>query len=530
MKKVKILACFSLILFTATLSAQNDTPGLTSGILTPYSTEVRLMDSAYNFKWDTTSVAWSLYQKDYKNKNTSGLLTEDLYRIFLSSTNDWINKNRLLYTYFPGRVAVQEISGQLWNTSTSEWVDYLYTHYADSLRIDTTYTKTWDQVQHKFISGTRDCYLYDSLNSVILYTQQSMDPVSKAWVNSQMISDTFNFYENVLEEITKIWNINTESWVNNYRKVYQYDTTGYKLMGFTEYSWNKDSLYWENAYRTTYTLTMAGKRIQSLLEIWDPIMKIWVNSLKDQIIYTPDGYLGTDVQQVFDVSNQVWKNYYLTIHTYFTTGNPQAISGSFWNNTTWIQNSNHALDSVGHLIEDYSLTYNPETFDFTGGSRYSHNYDSYGNDTLYLVQTWNVNTSSWLNNKRNLYSYDPDYHLLKTDIAQNWKTNLSDWQNDTRWDYYYSDYFGVPEKQNLQHSCLYSNPLTYGSTIRCPMLDDGSVYDLALYSMTGSKLWNKTLNGNGSFAFDANVTPGIYILSISQKGNIISSDKVIVIR
>jgi len=501
---------------------------LPNALLTPDMK--KLLDSVHRSDWDDQGSSWILTQKQYKLKDNAGKLVQDQYLAFDTGSGQWIVTRRFLYEYFTGSPDVSSYTGQLLNTETSSFETYEYTHYTSPNKADEIYTKIWDQQLHEFSGGSRTLYQFNAQGMTTEMLQQVLDTASQDWIPGTRNTYSYDTSQNLSSNLMESWNKVSQKYVNAYLWGYAYDSYEF-LTGLLEFSWDADSSEWVNVSRTTYTNNGFGDPITIVFENWNPADSNWILVSMYTNSYSPQGYKLNQLLQLYDYGTQEWKNYYLTYWTYYATGNDKARTGKFWNAnlSQWIQNSYLTYDSLGHETEEYSKDYNPQTYEFTGGYRYSFEYDAGGNRILYMVQNWNTGLNDWNNVARDQYTYETG-NLLKEDLYQQWSLLLADWVNATKWEYFYNEFIGIVDPPRKQPVCLFENPLRTGSAIRCPFLADGNLYGISLFTLSGSQVFRTGVSGTGTFSIGRELPEGMYLLRISRDEQTVYEGKVILVR
>jgi hypothetical protein len=169
--------------------------------------------------------------------------------------------------------------------------------------------------------------------------------------------------------------------------------------------WNTNNSIWENSRRATFNY--SG---QNLLE---SIIYIWINNAWQPDTKTIGNYNGNlqaeSILQTWDNINSIWVNSTKSDYIYDNEGRLTTLTEFLWENNNWVNN------------EQSNNTYNT----------------NFNLDTI-IQLIWDVNTSSWLNKYRTIYTYNNSDLLIEREreewingqwIKRDKKTNNYDVNN-----------------------------------------------------------------------------------------------------
>ncbi len=149
------------------------------------------------------------------------------------------------------------------------------------LSYDTTYSKEWNKSQEEWIYFDRIISAYDNeqlvseLIQVYEYT---------SWVN---YNERDYFYNNgqLVVEKESYWDDRHETWIENYRKLYEYDNEG-KLLTITHQNIYNGTSF--NSQREIMKYSADGKLIEKEVQTYD---EAWTQFLKYQYYYNANDLL-----------------------------------------------------------------------------------------------------------------------------------------------------------------------------------------------------------------------------------------------
>ena len=132
----------------------------------------------------------------------------------------------------------------------------------------------------------------------------------------------------------------------------------------------------------------------------------------------------------------------------------------------------------------------------------------------------------WINSKLSYYEYENSY--LITELKRKWNDDVPDWKNDKLKTYSYLKNLGINALENSVRIIM-RNPYSSNSPIKFSGLGKG-VYELSLINVTGDYTFKTTFIQNETVRVNQSIFPGLYFLSITQDGEIIHVEKIIITR
>ena len=226
---------------------------------------------------------------------------------------------------------------------------------------------------------------------------------TRTWVQTERIVTT--------EEAGKISNELIQvkqngEWTNHYFNTISYNN-GQVIEEF-EQSWNESKMKWEDNYRKLYSYNEAGKLSQILHQ--NIFNGEYVNSSKEILTYTPEGYLKEKTIQNYDVA---WSNF-LRYQYYFLEKDVLMEENlTYWNNDNWdgksfltsyTYNSNGDLSSTvkSEKTSKKEITLNKQEFIYNSSGQLSEE----------VVLQWNKRKNTWKENCRTKYEINEDGNIV----------------------------------------------------------------------------------------------------------------------
>jgi len=93
------------------------------------------------------------FQREFFQYNSSFQRTQDLILAWNPTLGVWQNSTRYI-TLFTGSGGLASMSGQTWYPAGSNWVTTSYTHFNDTGRTDTSFSKNYDPNTNEFAGGS----------------------------------------------------------------------------------------------------------------------------------------------------------------------------------------------------------------------------------------------------------------------------------------------------------------------------------------------------------------------------------------
>jgi len=140
---------------------------------------------------------------------------------------------------------------------------------------DTTYSKEWNKKAESWAYFDR---IISSFDDGTLSTELIQVFENNEWVNYNQVVFNYN-NDRLVEELEKYWNDNSESWDNNYRKLYSYNNQGKVDNILHQYIFKGTYV---NSSRETFKYSFDGKLLEKEVEQFE---QAWTKFLKYQYYY-----------------------------------------------------------------------------------------------------------------------------------------------------------------------------------------------------------------------------------------------------
>jgi len=291
----------------------------------------------------------------------------------------------------------------------------IQTFDANNNMLTNTY-QLWNTDSNAYINSTNTIWTYDANNNLLTYTTQHWTNTN-SWVNEVNKIYTYDANNNRLSYAEQTWNTGTSAWVNDINYLYTYSASNLLTQSVFQH-WNGT---WQDSTQSTYTYNASNQQTQVTNQYWDPSGPFWYNVDQSQYAYSSAGpeqlylyLIWSGVTATFNVSSE-------TIYSLDVNNNDSARTLRTWNGSVWTNvnqylytydtNSNQ-LSQIYQLWDATNLVWKNET-------RLRTTYDSYNNPTYRVSDDWNTGGFwQYENNNDETFYY---YQMYNTDGIENIK-------------------------------------------------------------------------------------------------------------
>ena len=219
--------------------------------------------------------------------------------------------------------------------------------------------------------------------------------------------------------------------------------------------WGGTAIGWVPQTKNLYFYNVANNITSMIFQNWNTGSGVWVSATKDDYTYLASG------TQLFSDIYSMWNSVSLTfdqssekIYSYDVHGNMIQELDNTNIGTSWTP------------VQEYVYTYNAanqpltKTFDTWNGGGYTHNYRfsySYdvasGNLISSLYQTYNTDSSSWINANLSLYSnFSGSNPQTQEDRVWNDTMSGGSWMPSMLWSFTYNTYAQMTSKLGTSYN------------------------------------------------------------------------------
>ena len=269
-------------------------------------------------------------------------------------------------------------------------------------RLTRTVNEEW--VNNAWRTSDRTSYSYDDAGNQIASLQEEWDTVASAW--KLYMQTAFAYQNGNLWQVTiQMWNDTTNRWVNAFNDIYTYNSQG-KVETVVGQEWANGQ--WLNNVRTTSSYDGNGNLISGVSDTWDAGSNSWSPAQKTLYTNNSNGTVSQYLVQVWDANTSAWVDYYRTTYTYNDQNKVILEVAEFKAGDVWmsLRRTSRTYDSGGNLTHDLDETWDFPTQGWKSNGQSDYTNNSEGNPTLIIRQIWNAATNGWVNNTRTTMTYD----------------------------------------------------------------------------------------------------------------------------
>ncbi|MCX6268260.1 MAG: T9SS type A sorting domain-containing protein [Bacteroidetes bacterium] len=436
-----------------------------------------------------------------------------------------------------------------WSTSPDSRVLYEY----DNQGRETAYKYfKWHAASNDWQNSYEYRYAYDANGNMTEWIFNQWDTVSNAWIPNEHDYLTYNSSNILTKETWNFYNTITHNWFIGYS--FLYNDAGVLVEDYY-YFWNYNTFVIEDGYRSLTTLDIQNRPVEYLDQILDTASNNWVNNAQTLSDYDME-HLTKETMNMWMNSNWVLMSQSLYSYTnnlksevltqYWIDGSMEWIDGSKtvysynsanlitqelmlnWDGISWLnsQKISYSYDEANRITE--KLTQRWINNNWVNSRQYIYAFDSRGNRIEYYTKSYNTSTAELTYGYHYLYTYDAN-NLNTLTYTQSWNTSLSDWINVSKTLVFYQKFpFGIPGNSLANCNCTFENPYIAGRYITCPSLAVNTEYEISVYSVSGSLVFQCNFHGGEGVKIDKQLPQGLYVMAISNQHEIIYRSKLII--
>ncbi len=269
-------------------------------------------------------------------------------------------------------------------------------------------------------------------------------------------------------------------------------------------------------YQPVYKSTQ-GSFPQEIHHFYWDVTTIWMADYNKIVTYDNHGNKLTEITTDANTGDTIAG----FVNTYDAQGRIKENLNQVWNNGAWENFSKlfYEYDEMDNLAIVLQFMWQAGNWVANGGNKFIYAYNTNNKITERISQTWDVNTTSWINYGRSIFSYDANEYLTETInqawdsntfswystskqiytnssgviieiLKQMWDNNSSNWVNQERWtNIVWHDWTGFPEDSEIaSYTSLYWNNGIWENSYRITITFD-------MYGGT-VKLQENYFNGN----------------------------------
>lgn len=447
-----------------------------------------------------------------------------------------------------------------------------------TIQLDSSKYDMYDPTDGSLIMGDKTIFTYTGSQKMASETNLILDPVLNSYTYNFKQVNTYNDRNNLIRNSTYQYDYDSQNWYESGRYEYTYDDKDRLSQEIQSYMYDQNTLM---AYsKDEYSYDENNNVTQATTSLWNPGSNTWDSYLKQEQKYDSMNNMESYQASIYDTDSQTWISFVKLIFEQEDSVTKNGLA-YFWNDSTgdWMALNKYQVktdisgdtlsyadyvwnadDSTWSISDIESWTYNEahlmtsDIYQYKDDSDNSwhksdsvvYDYDNNGNLILLEDFTWNEEESVYLINSKTEREYDlstDGQNILLPKNSQsliiihspNQLLSESDFQLDEsgtsmvqsgKRKFFYSNFHattGIRETSNVQGISFYPNPVQDQLTVTNMEEFQGqiNILDLSGRSVMTEKL-NTSVEMNMTY-----LNPGIYILQITNNGQILYSEKFI---
>jgi len=310
-----------------------------------------------------------------------------------------------------------------------------------------------------------------------------------------------------VESVMQIWIDNL--WVNQTREIDNFD--GEQYLGYTEETWTDGA--WVLVEGMSYEYQKDNDLVEELIIKLKRPEEDWINYQKYSYIYVGSSNLVASLI-IESWEEEKWVNSMKIENEYEDDLVVESLYYSY-DGTAWIVNTK-MTETYGDYDSYYLTNYTLVDGEWAVSSRTSYEYDSHGNETLFLIEFYTDGWQAYMGDKFNL-TYDGNN--LTQRITQNY--NL-DWVNALKEVFSNFHTAGITASLNDDLSFqTFPNPAKESLFVKASNPGGTEDIQITIYSITGQKALSNSFslrNGTQQLSIPVDqLKRGAYIIRIQDE-------------
>lgn len=432
-------------------------------------------------KWDSATAAWKPNYKDVYTYGSNNLWTE-LYNQEANQAGVLENGEKYTRT-FNAQNRVTSYLTSVWDNGA--WRNKSlrnFTYQADTLNL-LELTQIWDVSGDAWVNYEKTERTFDASGREISNAQFGWDDKNNNWKGSTMTVQEYNQQGFVTSLETLIWNLGSGLLEKNSRTLYKPNTAGKSIIDSVQ-SW------WGGAYNTIairhYTYNASNELLTYRLINLGSMGEVTQNFLSTRTLDAGNRPLEVFEQDSSSAGGGVWRPYRRWTYTYDANGNK--------------------------LTEAYDVRQgNADTL--SNFNRTKITYNSMNKILTRLDERYNLTAAQWYPTNRAVNEYNANGLLTASESMSNWDVNGSFYLYHGR-EEYICKAGSVGTNELSKHGFkVYPNPVENADfiTIESPVSGNYEMIDL-----NGRIVDSGQISSGSNFVNISQLNSGLYILLVNK--------------
>lgn len=388
-------------------------------------------------------------------------------------------------------------------------------HYNLQKLQDTITLATWYDAQNDWFYHAQKIYKYNSENQLLKYTNRIWNETTRMW---EIFSTMMVEYDDQNRWINQLMNetsrrirtydddnrlsrdafeyLENEQWFTLYSTTFEYN----EFDQITRIYYTNDAFNPPTNRETIYTYNNLNRRTSQIISetnAWGQ-----VPPLKDTFVYNIDNQLVK--RQKADLINGNW----------------------IWHNSRYLYEYD---DNENPTISIIQIRHTPNhNWQNSSKDEYFYNTDNRETD-IYRYMVWDTINAEWYNGEWTNYVYNQNNNRIE-ETTKRWENGTNDYtQNYSKLVNYFSEKTFIPiEPPTIEENCPFPNPYLQNSMVHCENWEVEKTYQLRVFSIDGKFAYSTEFLGCEGFQINQSLQKGWYIFTVTDNGNILQKQKILI--
>lgn len=242
-----------------------------SYVIKNYNKDDKITDDLSHL-WDASSSTWKDFNSTNYEYNTNNTVDKIIVKTLLDyASNLLVFFQRSSFTYNNENKIEVAIHERWINNS---WQNSLKVNstFDSNGHLTSNFQQSWDQNNWK--NHQLDDYLYNSDGAITSITRKKWNDSANNWENYSQSTYSYNSSNKISTETMNVWE--NEKWIEKILFTNSYDTDGFLTKRLRE-DWDDTLSIWVNLYQSNYAKNQNGTVHQEISEIWNKQSNSWEN-------------------------------------------------------------------------------------------------------------------------------------------------------------------------------------------------------------------------------------------------------------
>jgi hypothetical protein len=399
---------------------------------------------------------------------------------------------------------------------------------------DTIIYYKWHRVEEDWIPVHRLIKSYDAAENVVSSLLQHKRPDGD-WFNGVLKSYAYD-NGHLMEVLVQFWHPENQAWADHMKKLFNYYDDG-NMAEIVHQVWMFDLQQWGGKFRKVFVYNADGTLSSDTIYHKRPFQQDWFYKQLDEFGYNDAGFRILHTTSHFIPDTAYWKGIHREIFNPDAAGLVQDITVQHWcrpmqdwQNIKWIGFTYNDAGLASERLVKYWHRFDSTWVD---ANRNLFSYDASGNMDTMIFQRWRQGAEMWVNKELNDFEYD-DAGTLLSRLTQLWDPYGQTWRNFRLMELvidlkHLAGPSSLPETQASDVSIIFCNPCQVSQNILVNG-PEGEAYIVRLAGLSGQAVFSRQVNSGEVFSVGNQVTPGLYVITVSDGNRRLKSSRILITR